>query len=214
MSVKMKLTGIITASLVLAFTFGTTVMAAPKTMSDGNVFDAQYYAANNPDVVAAVGSSEAALYHHYLKYGAAEGRLPYGTETVTYKGYNYALYYTDSWFGDVSPQNISDLCSKGLTSIGAGTLVYGYDEDYNSLPETAANVDGWDIYDDGHIIESVCVYDVTAEDNNITVGDMIKNPTHTYALMYYYSGDSEAGIGGTIDPNNATFVMQNVLPSK
>ena len=73
---KMKLTGIITASLVLAFTFGTTVMAAPKTMSDGNVFDAQYYAANNPDVVAAVGSSEAALYHHYLKYGAAEGRLP------------------------------------------------------------------------------------------------------------------------------------------
>lgn len=38
-------------------------------------FDAAYYAANNPDVVAAFGSGPKALYAHYLRYGAAEGRL-------------------------------------------------------------------------------------------------------------------------------------------
>ena len=53
------------------------VYAAPKTMPDGGTFDAEYYAQNNPDVVAALGSDENVLYQHYLKYGKAEGRAPY-----------------------------------------------------------------------------------------------------------------------------------------
>ena len=37
-------------------------------------FDANYYANNNPDVVAAFGNSPEALYKHYLNYGKKEGR--------------------------------------------------------------------------------------------------------------------------------------------
>ena len=40
-------------------------------------FDASYYAANNSDVVAAVGSSAEALYNHYTAHGKAEGRAAY-----------------------------------------------------------------------------------------------------------------------------------------
>lgn len=40
-------------------------------LADG--FNAEYYAAHNPDVVA----SGLGLYAHYLKYGKAEGRLPF-----------------------------------------------------------------------------------------------------------------------------------------
>ncbi|MCR5502300.1 MAG: hypothetical protein K6F53_04785 [Lachnospiraceae bacterium] len=39
-------------------------------------FDAEFYAAAYPDVVAALGSTEQALYGHYVKFGKAEGRFP------------------------------------------------------------------------------------------------------------------------------------------
>ena len=40
-------------------------------------FDAAYYAANNADVVAALGSSPEALYGHYTAHGKSEGRAAY-----------------------------------------------------------------------------------------------------------------------------------------
>lgn len=56
----------------------TSALAAPQKMLDGGIFDADYYAAQNPDVVENLGTSDAnALYAHYLAYGKAEGRLPY-----------------------------------------------------------------------------------------------------------------------------------------
>ena len=64
------------------FVFGCVcVGATPTVESDGGVFDAEYYAANNPDVVAAVGSTEVVLYQHFENYGKNEGRLPYATGT-------------------------------------------------------------------------------------------------------------------------------------
>lgn len=53
-----------------------TAAAVPLTMSDGTVFDAEYYARNNPDVVAVYGTDTAALFSHYQSYGRAEGRAP------------------------------------------------------------------------------------------------------------------------------------------
>lgn len=51
-----------------------TAYAAPKTMEDGGTFDAEYYGQANPDVAAAVGTEEHALYQHYLQFGKSEGR--------------------------------------------------------------------------------------------------------------------------------------------
>lgn len=42
---------------------------------DTGKFDATYYAQNNPDVTAALGTDADVLYQHYIKYGKAEGRL-------------------------------------------------------------------------------------------------------------------------------------------
>lgn len=68
---KILLTSI--ASLLFLST-GMTVCAAPKTMDDGTVFDAEYYANLYPDVVAVYGTEESALYEHYVTYGQNEGR--------------------------------------------------------------------------------------------------------------------------------------------
>lgn len=75
--------------LTLALMFGLVMMAmtsaetyaAPKQMPDGNMFDATYYAATYPDLAAALGTDEAALYNHYVTCGKAEGRIPYQSVT-------------------------------------------------------------------------------------------------------------------------------------
>ena len=71
-----RLTAVMCAAMMMSGG-SLTVFAAPKTMSDGQTFDAEFYAETYPDVVAALGSSESALYSHYVNYGKAEGRLPY-----------------------------------------------------------------------------------------------------------------------------------------
>lgn len=61
---------------VLGLSSGITAFAAPKTMPDGNVFDAEYYASTYADVKEALGTDEVMLYKHYLDYGKKEGRKP------------------------------------------------------------------------------------------------------------------------------------------
>ncbi len=66
---------------IFAVTSSATVLAAPQTMSDGTVFDAEFYAQTYPDVVSAYGTNDAdVLYQHYLQYGKAEGRLAVSSE--------------------------------------------------------------------------------------------------------------------------------------
>lgn len=63
------------ATLIIALsTWSMSVDAAPKTMPDGTVFDAEYYAETYPDVAKAIGTDETSLYNHYVQYGKAEGR--------------------------------------------------------------------------------------------------------------------------------------------
>lgn len=49
-------------------------MVQEAVQPSGTVFDAQYYAQNNPDVVAVFGTDVEMLYQHYLNYGKQEGR--------------------------------------------------------------------------------------------------------------------------------------------
>ena len=71
----------IAAALMMSMVAGSslTVCAAPETMADGTVFDAEFYAQMYPDVVAALGTSADAMYQHYVMYGKAEGRLAFSS---------------------------------------------------------------------------------------------------------------------------------------
>ena len=71
---KISITLLLT--IVMTMCFGMTAFASPKTMPDGTVFDAEYYAKTYPDVVSAIGTDENALYQHYVMAGKAEGRHP------------------------------------------------------------------------------------------------------------------------------------------
>jgi hypothetical protein len=70
-----------TLALSLSLGTGITALAAPQAVEGGGVFDADYYADNNPDVEAAVGRDFNLLWEHYITYGANEGRLPFAEGT-------------------------------------------------------------------------------------------------------------------------------------
>jgi len=75
-TVTAKLVSFLAAMFVFAI-FTLHAEAAPRIMPGGEIFDPEYYAANNPDVAAQLGTDPQALYQHYRDYGKAEGRLPY-----------------------------------------------------------------------------------------------------------------------------------------
>ena len=79
-------------SIVMLSGMVLTVEAAPKTMPDGGVFDAQYYATQYPDVAAVFGTDENMLYMHYTLCGKAEGRLPYNPVATAPVANNDAAY--------------------------------------------------------------------------------------------------------------------------
>ena len=62
---KKKLSIVTLLTIVMTMCFGMTAFASPKTMPDGTVFDAEYYAKTYPDVASAIGTDENALYQHY-----------------------------------------------------------------------------------------------------------------------------------------------------
>jgi len=70
----------ITAIAVAAACYGLAampVMAAPIELPDGSVFDPEFYAEANPDVVANFSADPVDLYIHYALFGEDEGRLPW-----------------------------------------------------------------------------------------------------------------------------------------
>ena len=77
----MKKIFLLSVTIVILFVFPIfcqlLVHAAPITTSDGQVFDAEYYAQNNLDVVTAFGTDFQSLYQHFILFGAKEGRIPY-----------------------------------------------------------------------------------------------------------------------------------------
>ena len=96
----------IVAFLIIVFGFGVlNVNAAPVKMADGQLFDAAYYAQNNPDVVAAFGTDANWLYLHYVVCGKAEGRLPYapsaGTPGTTASSGSFDAAYYAARYPDV-----------------------------------------------------------------------------------------------------------------
>ena len=89
-SMKKRLVMSIVAG-ALMITSAIPVFAVPKQMVDGNMFDAEYYATSNPDVVPVFGTDENLLYSHYVNCGKNEGRKPYADGAVTPKF--DAVYY-------------------------------------------------------------------------------------------------------------------------
>lgn len=124
-----------------------------------NVFDADYYAKNNADVVCAVGNSYDALLNHYMEHGIYEGRSASSSFNATVYKSRYsdlAAAYGNNWFdyvrhyltsgksegrdassdkAQVSPQN-------GLATVqtGAYTFLGSYSTKYDPKISRATNV--------------------------------------------------------------------------
>ena len=94
--------GVFAAALSMLF-LRMNAYATPEVMPDGGIFDAEYYAQNNPDVVAVFGTDRDLLYRHYRLCGKNELRLPYDpqadlTESLTIGEESARGFYGNSVF--------------------------------------------------------------------------------------------------------------------
>ena len=103
MRIKRLFAGIAAALALVMAAPALQTAAAPVKQADGTMFDAQYYATNNPDVVACFGTDPNWMYLHYVLVGKAEGRLPYapgalggsGADSAAFDATYYATRYPD-----------------------------------------------------------------------------------------------------------------------
>ena len=95
---KKQLTAIALTLLIVLSTSITTFAAPELRNADGVwiTFDSEYYAANNPDVVAVIGTDANALFQHYITAGQYEGRLccAPGKQVGTAKILSTEIYYS------------------------------------------------------------------------------------------------------------------------
>ena len=83
---------------ILGLSSSLMAFAAPRTMPDGTVFDAEYYADSYPDLKKAFGYNEKALYRHYMTFGLKEGRN--GSKVLNVVAYRNAYPDLQAAFGD------------------------------------------------------------------------------------------------------------------
>lgn len=112
--------------------FGRALLGLGSTQNSQDVkkndryFDPIYYAANNPDVVAAFGNGPWALYYHYSQYGYKENRLPY-------EGASASNAEMAKW--DMSPAEVSEKMKVRETELAKQVSA-------QEAPTVAASADG------------------------------------------------------------------------
>lgn len=149
--------------------------AAPKTMSDGATFDAEYYAENNPDVKAVFGTDEDLLYQHYVMFGKAEGRLAVTPSTDIPSAATSAI--SDELITN-RILSLKEVFPEGTPCTNAG---YKYNN-YPIWPSTGAGCAafGMQVSDLIYGYSAKVTYDKTVSAYNLKPGDYVRTNEGTY----------------------------------
>ena len=100
------------------------VCAEPADMGDGALFDAVFYAQNNPDVVKVYGTDAKLLYLHYTTFGKNEGRAPYAQAATVNTAANVNASGKERTTPDTQAQFDAVFYAKQYPDVAA---VYGAD---------------------------------------------------------------------------------------
>lgn len=146
----------IAAVLAISMVTGSslTVCAAPKTMEDGTVFDAEYYAQMYPDVVAELGTEESALYQHYVIFGRSEGRQsvnPAASASVTINSFDtlleqaYLSYTTNDMSAllALNTNPVMEALADQLTAAGTDRYVHQLSDGTYAMAYVSEKAGNW-----------------------------------------------------------------------
>ena len=86
------------------------------------VFDAEYYAANNSDVIAGYGNTREGLYKHFIDHGVSEGRQ--GSAVFSVKDFVEKNASVKSLYGGTTPDYKSAIIYFGNTAAFNDTTLY------------------------------------------------------------------------------------------
>lgn len=181
---RKKVKGDIITVLIIAAIAGSslTAYAAPVVMPDGTTFDAEYYAANNPDVVAAYGTDAAALYQHYVDFGKAEGRKPSSNIVVDQKTLDEAAAVHSYYKGVTAEQAAAaDAVAKQIAEAIMSNTAYTTD-----LQRVTAAA---------QIVAAYCNYSVYGSD----VNKYYRSPYGPFVAGVYTCAGSTRALGRVLD---------------
>lgn len=135
---------------------GVLLMVVVPFSASASSFDAAYYAAKYPDVVAVFGTDEKAMYNHYLKYGIKEGRfanaeeeaaghkeLPYQTYIDVDLEEQLLIYYENGKARLVSQCVTGDVSKERATPVGTFSIKAKEESRYLTGPDWKSWVDRW-----------------------------------------------------------------------
>lgn len=154
---------------------GITAFAAPEVINVNGVptvFDAEYYAAANPDIAAEIGRGKDALIRHYTMFGKSEKRAAYAPGTDV-----NALLASASAAAPVQKKKIK---SKTEFYSDGGKTDYEYDEKGNLLTKTFSGRNGR---------TDISTYTYDARGNILTEiikRDIYSAQVHTHTYVYSY----------------------------
>lgn len=100
---------------------GRSASGTVVTLSDGTVFDSEYYANTYADLKAAFGYDFGSLLNHYLTYGIKEGRQPSAAGTV-------AGTTTSTTTATTTTATATASTASGSHQISGSPIIYQYPE--------------------------------------------------------------------------------------
>lgn len=154
---------------------GIIVHAEPKTMPDGMVFDAEYYADTYPDVKAAYGNDEVALYNHYLAFGKAEGR-----KATSDTNGNIPAEFDAKYYAEKNPDVVA-VYGKDASALYKHYVEYGKKEGRKCrADEKVANTTSTEVFADPSIAVGNGTFKLTAIINTDPANQQRYAPDVTY----------------------------------
>ena len=194
----------IAACLTAVLCYSQTALAAPQQMADGNIFDAEFYAAAYPDVAAVFGTDANMLYMHYTLCGAAEGRLPYAqtagqTSVSTQPVSNIVQVQLDVFSALVGHGNVFE--NGRITEQAPGYIRVDCPEHWWAIRGTGIN-----IYKDESILFDAAAYAAMNPDVAAVCGTSADALWNEYKNEGVYQGRPVAGT--TLNANAKIMIIQ------
>lgn len=161
----MEANGIMDANKIIAGN-SLTLTNLPTSLTNNTIsslyelFDAEYYASENPDVVAVYGTSKKALYQHFVQYGMIEGRSI--SPDFNVNAYRCAYPDLQNAFGD------------DISKYYEHYFIFGQQENRTFVTTEACIASGITVYDfDGKIIAAPVVSESNSDNSsdNDSAGD-------------------------------------------
>lgn len=149
-----------------------------------DVFDAEFYRNTYPDVEAAFGDDEQALFHHFMMFGLKEGRI--GSPILNIAMYRSIYPDLDAVFGDNWDLYVQHYFQYGISEGRSNGIEKETSDTQEGSKAVYVNDNGTSYDDSGNVL---IPWDVITKDNYLTLETLRQRCGDTLVLLLDKNGN-------------------------